>query len=701
VSDAGAPRTALQEALALFQSGRLGEAEAALRRIVSAEPQRSEALELLGATLSSMGRFAEALEWLERARAARPASASIRHNRARVLDILGRHAEALEEARKAVELKPDLHPSWNLLGRLLSLAGDAAGAERAYRRAASLQPGHAETHYNLGVFLQEQGRAEESAAAYRQALALRPAFAPAHNNLANLLKAQGRIDEALAHYREAIRHDPQLGDAYSNYGSALRELGRHEEAIPLLERALVLRPQSAPALNNLGIAYFGRNRFAEAEQCHRRALELEPGFHEARNNLGNAVAALGRDEEAIACYRAVIEQVPGYADAHSNLGLQLQERGEIQAAIACYERTLALAPAHADAINNLGYLLQEEGRQDEAMALYRRAMEADPRNIRPAYNLGLAHLCRFEFAEGWRLCELRYHTTPPVAVMRAFPFPEFQAADFGRGRRIAIWREQGVGDQVLYSTLLPELAARGERFVVEIDRRLIPALARAHPDWDVVAPEHSEARFAECDRHLAVASLPRLLRTAREDFERQPRRLLAPDAARSAEYRERLAGDGARVVGISWRSFQPKARGYLQRKKSASLAAFGALSARPGLRLLDLQYGDTAEERAAFAAAGGRLARLDDLDLFNDLDGVLAAIEACDVVVTTSNVTAHLAGALGRETLLVYLRANPPFHYWVPDEEGRSLWYPSVRIVTGAALDSWEAALARVDELLA
>jgi ADP-heptose:LPS heptosyltransferase len=80
---------------------------------------------------------------------------------------------------------------------------------------------------------------------------------------------------------------------------------------------------------------------------------------------------------------------------------------------------------------------------------------------------------------------------------------------------------------------------------------------------------------------------------------------------------------------------------------------------------------------------------------------VLAAIEACDVVVTTSNVTAHLAGALGRETLLVYLRANPTFHYWVPGEDGRSLWYPSVRVVTDASIDSWEAALARVDELLA
>ena len=114
-------------------------------------------------------------------------------------------------------------------------------------------------------------------------------------------------------------------------------------------------------------------------------------------------------------------------------------------------------------------------------------------------------------------------------------------------------------------------------------------------------------------------------------------------------------------------------------------------------RLLDLQYGDTAAERAAFIAAGGRLERLDDLDLFNDLDGLLAAIAVCDLVVTTSNVTAHLAGALGKRTLVVFLSARPPFHYW-SSPQPRSLWYPSVEIVTAPGLDTWERAFERVRE---
>lgn len=695
----GAPQALFQQALVLFQSGRMADAEALLRRSVAAEP-RPEALELLGGTISAQGRIDEALQCYDLAKAIRPESPTLRHNRAQALFALGRLDEALADLREAVRLKPDLHPAWNQMGGVLAARGDIAGSESAYRRALMLKPDHAETYYNLALLFQENRRTDEAIACYRKSLALRAQFAPAHNNLANALMQQGRAEDAFLHYAQALAIDPQLADAYSNYGNGLREAGRVDEAIPMLERGLALKPGSAAVQNNLGIAYFARNRFSEAAQCHRRALELEPQFHEARNNLGNAVAALGQEAEAIACYEAVIAANPEHADAHSNLGLQLQERGEIERAMGCYERALALQPGHADAMNNLGYLLQEQGRREDAMSLYRRAIDANPRSARAAYNLGLAQLCRFEFEEGWRLCELRYLTTPPVAVPRPFRFARFEAADLGRKRRIAIWREQGIGDQLLYATLLPELAARGEKFILEVDRRLVNAFSTAFPDWRVVAPEQSEGAFADCDRHLAIASLPGLLRRSAASFEAQPRSILTADAARASGYRARIAGSGKRVIGISWRSFQPAARGFLQRKKSASLAAFNALSQREDLEMLDLQYGDTTAERLQFTQAGGRLSRLDDLDLFNDLDGVLAAIEACDLIVTTSNVTAHFAGVLGKRTLLVYLANNPPFHYWAAGDAGRCLWYPSVSIVTGAHIQSWDQALKAVDELI-
>lgn len=689
-----------QQAVAALQAGRLQEAEALLRALAAATPPHPDAHQLLGVALCRQGRLRDGVAALDEALRRKPDHAAALFNRAQALQGLGEAAAGRADLEKALALKPDLEPAWLALGAALAAERDFTGAEKAYRRAIALRDANAGAHYNLGLLFQEQGRVEEAIVCYRKAVARDPRFAAAHNNLANALRQAGRAGESFAHYEEALRADPQLADAYANYGTALQEAGRLAEATRMLERAAALKPGSAAIQNNLGIAYYGSNRLAEAESAYRKALAAQPDFYEALNNLANALAAAGRDDEAMAYYHKVIERVPGHADAHSNLGLQLQERGAIEEAMASYARALALKPDHADAINNQGYLLQEQGRREEAMALYRRALEANPRSARAAYNLGLAQLCNFEFAEGWERCELRYYTTPPIAVLRPFKTPAFTAEDWGKGHKLAIWREQGIGDQLLYATLVPELEARGQAFVLEIDARLHPAFARSHPAWPIVAPEQSEAAFASCDRQLASASLPRLLRPTKASFDAQPAALLRADADRARGYRERLATPGRKLVGISWRSFQPRARSFLERKKSAPLACFLRLSRRKDLALLDLQYGDTAAQRAGFEADGGRLLRLDDLDLFNDVDGVLAAVEACDLVVTTSNVTAHYAGVLGKRALLLYVADNPPFHYWATDATGRCLWYPSVRIVTGPDLDDWTRLFAYVDELL-
>jgi hypothetical protein len=304
-----------------------------------------------------------------------------------------------------------------------------------------------------------------------------------------------------------------------------------------------------------------------------------------------------------------------------------------------------------------------------------------------------------DYGGGWEDFEARWEGGEIPSAPRPFAMPAFTARDWGDGHRIALWAEQGLGDELLFSTLVPELETRGEDFVLEVDRRLALSFARAHPRWSIAARGESDLAFAGCDRHLALGSLPALLRPSPESFAAQPVALLRADGARASRFRELMHTDARAVIGISWRTFQSGARRYYELTKSAPLAAFRALGEAEDLRLLDLQYGDTAAQRAAFIRDGGSLERLDELDLYQDIDGVLAAISACDVVVTASNVTAHLAGSLGKRTLLVFAGAAPPFHYWVPDAAGHSRWYPSVEIVPGGE-DGWPGALARARERL-
>jgi hypothetical protein len=455
-------------------------------------------------------------------------------------------------------------------------------------------------------------------------------------------------------------------DAAMQQAAALFAAGKSDEAQALCEAILRADGRHFYALHLLAALAAQRG---EAEECVRlasRALEIDPNHAEVLRNRGAALRMLQRYEEAL----------------------------------ADYDRALEIAPGSAEAFNNRGVTLAALGRHAQALDAYEKAITTNPGNARAKVNRAVSRLMLGDFTGGWEDYESRWAGHDTQGSPRSFGVPEFTASDWNRGHRVALWIEQGVGDQLLFSTLATEVAARGQAFVLEVDRRLRPAFVRAHPDWLVVSPEQSQAAFADCDRHLPLGSLPRLVRPTRESFQRQPDALVAADADRAAQFRARFDLRGKRLIGISWRSFQPRMRAYYERRKSAPLDAFARLSQSPDVRLLDLQYGDTAAERAAFARGGGLLHRLEDLDLFNDLDGLLAAIEACDAVVTTSNVTAHLAGALGKRTLLVYLAANSTFHYWAADETGRSLWYPSVEVVTEAGLDTWDKALEVAGRLL-
>jgi tetratricopeptide (TPR) repeat protein/ADP-heptose:LPS heptosyltransferase len=593
----------------------------------------------------------------------------------------------------------------------LCRAGRFAEAERELRALLGQAPGDADTLQLMGIVASSQGRLDEALDWFERANAARPGNLALMQNRAQALFQMGRLAQVreVAQAMAAIAPDhPAVRDLAARLiheeGVALHAAGRFAEAAAAYQRAIEggldlpqARANLANALDAEGAAHYAAGRFGEAEQAHRRALAAQPDFPQAINNLGNALAALGRQDEALRCFREVLARDPRDENALVNMGAVLHETGDLAGARRSYEQALAQRPDFALAINNLGYLLREEGRAAEAATLFERSLSLAPDNPRAAYNLALARLTQGRFEEGWRLHEARFRTKPPSTARRELAIPPLQRDDVGRVKRVAVWREQGVGDQVVYSTVLPSLAARGQDFVVEIDARLVAAMRRAHPRWAVVAPEESADAFAACDRQAAMADVAALLRPTRESFTGQPRAVLAADPGRASRYRERLALPGRRLVGISWKSFQPKNRAALAARKSVPLDFFAGLARRGDVRLVDLQYGDVAEERARFA---GELARLDELDLFNDLDGVMAAIEACDVMVTTSSVTAHLAGALGKRTLLLFLGGLPPFHYWSLAGGKHSLWYPSVEIVSDPSIDTWARALERVDEIL-
>ncbi len=572
--------------------------------------------------------------------------------------------------------------------RLLQ-AGRLAEAE-ALARSLVAQGRTAGALHVLGCIRFEAGAPDEALALMDEAIRLDSRDASFFNNRARMHAHAGRLEEAARDLRHALQVKPGFHAALVQLGQVLLRAGAADDAMVALRSATLSNPRDFHAHFLLGLAEMGRLAHAAAETAFRAALAIAPAHAGAHNNLGVALTRQDRTGEALEHFGRALAADPALADAHVNWGNALETQGELEGARAHYLDAIALAPQSADAWLNAASNAVELGFLGDARERYGRALELRPGSVEAEYGLGVVALREQRFAEGWQGFERRFDTNPPQSVRRAPRLPAFVPVE-GTRPRVAVWQDQGIGDQVLYSTLIPELR-EDARPVVAVDARLLDAYRRSVEGVEFVAPGDSPAAFASCEAQVALGSLPLLYRRDRASFAKQPAQLLRADPRRVRQIRERL-GEG-RWIAIAWRSLQKRARAGLAARKSIPLELFARLARARNARLVDVQYGDVGAERAAFEEKHpGVLVPLEGLDAFSDLEGVLAAIEACGEVVTASNVTAHLAGAAGTPATVVMLGARSPFHYWdAIDDAGRSLWYPSLRVARDPRWQRWEDA---------
>jgi tetratricopeptide (TPR) repeat protein len=670
----------LQQALGFHRAGLLPEAGQLYRQILQARPGHFDALHLLGCLHQQRGESIAALRQIDAALKINPRAAAAHNNRGLALKDLDRFEEALA----------------------------------SYDKAIALQPDSAESFYNRGIVLKQLHRLEEAVASYDQAIALRPGYAEAFNNRGSALKELGRHDEAVASCDRAIALKPNFAEAFNNRGAALAELERFGEALVSYRQAVLLKPDYALALYNAGNALAKQTLPTEALACYDDAIALQPDLLEAHQRRADTLMHLDRYEEALAGYDCVladeaerVDVLISRAGALDKLGrwdealasldralaidptnlpalaaraIELRQLGRVTEALATSELALSLDPIHVPALGARADTLVDLERFEEAVASYDAAIALNPDVAEPKLNKSLVCLSLGRFADGWALYEHRW-----AGARGLIPRPYYQPRWNGErlDGTLLVWGEQGLGDEILYASMVPDLLARTQPVVFEVEPRLAPLFARSFPDLTVIARK-PELYGGRVDAQVALGDIGRHFRTGWASFPRRARGYLLADPERSGALRARLA-DGRKVIGLSWISRAPIGG----ESKSARLRDFEGLLRMPNCRFIDLQYGDTQAERESLRdELGIEVERLTDIDNTNDIDGLAALMSACDAVVTVSNTTAHLAGALGRPAWVMVPYGHARIWYWFRDCE-ESPWYPCARVCRQRGGTSW------------
>ena len=491
---------------------------------------------------------------------------------------------------------------------------------------------------NYGTILKDLGNLKQAERFIRKAIELNPNFANAHYNLGNILVGQGHIKEAELSTRKAIEINPDYAKAHLTLGNILRDL----------------------------------SKFKEAEISTRKAIEIKHDYAEAHSNLGNILRDLGKLKEAELSARKAIEIKPELAEFHYNIANIFRDLGKLEEAELSARKAIEINPDFDKALSNLGNILKDLGKLQEAELYTRKAIELQPDNAEVQNNLSLILLKRKRFKEGfdkseWRL-KIKDNYLRQLELVREKP--EWTPNDRGK---VLLWAEQGIGDEILFASLIPELVEKVDQLIIKCDERLIPLFKRSFNQNIIYINKKQLINDKKYDYHIAMGSVLKFLRTRKEDFKKAKKKYLKANKIKTSSYRDKLlkASKSKIIIGISWRS-KSKAHKY----RSISLEKFIMGIYSPNKCFVNLQYGDTKDEINNIKKKYDiDIFSLEEVDNLNNLDDLSSLVNACDLVVSIENLMFALAGSLGIDSKILlgrdctwYNGDNDLKSYWLPNQ---------------------------------
>jgi len=499
---------------------------------------------------------------------------------------------------------------------------------------------------------------------------------------------------------EALEQDERNGVAWYLLAISRERAGDFANSVKAYEAALQLLPDHAEVANDLGRLAYRMGMTAQAEKLFRHYVDHAPHDVNGINNLASAIKDLDRRDEAIEILKQALMLHPDSAILWNTLGTAMIEVGDLENAEIFFAEAARLAPKFSKARYNLSqvklHLGDPAGALQDCNAALKRVGSADDREMmrlaRSHYQLALGHV-----KQGWEDYEARLSPQFNDVTLFAIDRPRWKPGDDLAGKTLLVVGEQGLGDEVLFANVLPDIVEKlgpNGRLQVVVERRLVSLFQRSFPDAEIsshktyvhqtrplrVMPDVDQDTV---DLWTPIASLLREFRPTVDHFPARDRYLTA-DPARVAHWKSVLAtAPPGPKVGLLWKSLISKAA---RERYFSPFEQWKPVLRTPGVSFVNLQYGDCAEEIAqAERELGVTIWQPPGIDLKLDLDDVTALSCAMDLTIGFSNATLNLGAAAGASAWLI----STPAVWTGLGLSDRYAWYPQVRVFQPSEPNAW------------
>lgn len=560
------------------------------------------------------------------------------------------------------DLKTILH-----LGKLLGSNKDHIKAEKIFEKGTVIYPRNDTLNYNYAIALIENKKYYKGAVILRRLLSKYSDKNPLLLSYANVLHKLKKNYLSLKYYYKLHLIDNLNIEVLVNIGIVHIALKNYSEALSFLTLAFKSNKNSSFIARNIALCYKNLNKTNDSISYYIKSIDLEESYIGSYLALGSIYLDSNENELA--------DDIFQKASIIAKNILQKHNLNEIKEVV----------------LNDIGVLFTILG----DFTLAKKALKTfDLRfSINSYQKLLLSEnlLSMGMFEEGWANYEARfdyYLNEKKTNNYKNFPKPQW-SPEMGYGR-ILIWAEQGLGDQILFGTILRDFIVKFNKVYLMVDSRLKNFFSKNLNKINVIG-FNENLNIDQYDYHIPLGSIAQYSRKKIDDFKSIDHKFYEKNISNIISTQRKIK------CAVSWKSVN----NFKSKYKSLKLMELHTVLKNPKIDFFNIQYTDeTIELNELKQKYNISLKEPNGVDTYNDIDGLMDFINSCDFVISVSNTNAHLSGILNKPTFLLLPKIKGTWWYWNNNYQNKNIWYPSVKIFSQNKIGDWSSAVNNLNEYI-
>ena len=500
-----------------------------------------------------------------------------------------------------------------------------------------------------------------------------------HYLLGLLLSQLKDYKKAIDHLERAAATQKHNPDWYNALAICYQKCNMPKTALKFIKIAHGLNPSHPNYVNRYCKILNDNQYYQESIDIMLNFLTTTNTFPEGYITLSISLKVSNKPFEACKALIKALRLFPNNSKIGFNLADAFVQVGRFKAAIPLLNQLIDNNLETTDALTLKAIIKREKREFNEAIKLAKQALEISPNNVSAQWNLGLSLLLTKNYGEGWK----RYDTGFLVGQRQAckLPLPIWRGEPL-QGKHILVAGEQGLGDQVMFTSHLNVLQELGAKVTLSCEPRLLELFKNSFKDIHVIESKSLNNCIAlQHDFMIVVGSIYPVL--SQLDVP------MSPKKAYLFCQNTKPINSNKLKVGFSWKG---GANLKDNRKRSVDLKHWLELLSYKDVELFCLQH-KLSDREENILSRNAQINLLEGISSDNDIDQLIYTISQMDLVITVDNTVAHFAGALGIDTWCL-IPFSPD---WRWGHEGyANIWYKSVQLVRQKTAYNWHQALKEI-----